>query len=68
MEREPNGVIDLLLMNAAVAKSSRVMVQDSSEAAESAQPDQLRDSQGRYETTACVNHVGKFSLSISLAA
>ncbi|EPQ26477.1 uncharacterized protein PFL1_05799 [Pseudozyma flocculosa PF-1] len=60
LKQAHGGRIDLLLLNAAVAKSQRLLVQDDDD--HSAHPDQLKDAQARYEMTACVNHVAHLVL------
>ncbi|KAN0063304.1 hypothetical protein ACQY0O_004468 [Thecaphora frezii] len=52
---DPDSFVDIFLLNAAVAKSTRQLVADGED--ESGTPDRLKDRQARYETTACVNHV-----------
>lgn len=56
------GRIDLVLLNAAAAKSNKQLVTDKDHRAQAAlagQADALCDEAGRYEETACVNHVGE---------
>lgn len=49
--------IDVVLMNAAVAKATRAMIECSDPLQEG---DIFRDEKGRYEETALVNHVCEF--------
>lgn len=65
------GRIDVLFLNAAVAKTERSLISTAPNGvAESAASgaDIFRDPQGRYEETALVNHVGKYSLSVLVSS
>lgn len=56
------GRVDVLLLNAATATAERDLVEDSEDQSVTKADgtrDPLRDSKGRYEKTACVNHVGE---------
>lgn len=56
------GRIDVVLLNAAAAKSNKHLVTDEdhqAQASSGGQADTLCDEAGRYEETACVNHVGE---------
>lgn len=61
-ERIAPGRIDVLLLNAAVAKAKREFVVDEDAAAAGTQQtgDRLSDAEGRYEESACVNHVCEY--------
>ncbi|PWN54374.1 hypothetical protein IE53DRAFT_404174 [Violaceomyces palustris] len=60
---ETEGVrLDLLLLNAAVAKANRNLVKDEDHQDWKKDHDVLSDDQGWYEETACVNHVAHLVL------
>ncbi|PWN18904.1 hypothetical protein BCV69DRAFT_52908 [Microstroma glucosiphilum] len=70
-ERIAPGRIDVLLLNAAVAKAKREFVVDedaiTATAGERQKGDKLSDAEGRYEESACVNHVSQQLLVALLA-
>ncbi|CAO1613273.1 unnamed protein product [Sympodiomycopsis kandeliae] len=53
------GRIDVLFLNAAVAKSERKLIQTSPSELDATDDEVVRDQDGRYEETALVNHVSQ---------
>lgn len=54
------GRIDVLLLNAGIAKAKREFVVDEDAAEGGQTEDKLSDAEGRYEESACVNHVCEY--------